>query len=148
MRKFIKLLQALLMSRLSSEFSKAMNLCEISTWYFSLTSLPSVHSTFIIHNPSHFLHLTLVTSSYEGASLYKLKRNTNQLSSQSPWRVEKISRPSYNPNIQSCVQKSPLLYPKVTYFNPDHILTPYFFKIHFNIILPYRPWPVSFRISG
>jgi hypothetical protein len=31
--------QALLMSKLSSKLSKAANLLEISTWYFSLTSV-------------------------------------------------------------------------------------------------------------
>jgi hypothetical protein len=33
--------QALLMSKLSSKISKAANLFEISTWYFSFTSMPS-----------------------------------------------------------------------------------------------------------
>jgi hypothetical protein len=35
------LYQALLMSKLSSELSKAADLFEISTWYFSLTSTSS-----------------------------------------------------------------------------------------------------------
>jgi hypothetical protein len=36
--------QALLMSKLSSKLSKAENLFEISTWYFSLTSMSSSFS--------------------------------------------------------------------------------------------------------
>jgi hypothetical protein len=41
------------------------------------------------------------------------------------------------------VRKSPSLIPVLIHMYPVHTLLPYFFEIHFNIILQTTPWPVK-----
>jgi len=45
----------------------------------------------------------------------------------------------WNLNVQYHVHKNPSLIPLLSHINPLHILTPYFSKIHFNIILSSMP---------
>jgi hypothetical protein len=64
--------QALLMSKLSSKLSKAANLFEISTWYFSLTSMSlnffrsnlSKSEFCLAHLLSEILSLNFATTRY------------------------------------------------------------------------------------
>jgi hypothetical protein len=52
-------------------------------------------------------------------------------------RVEN-STLSMEPEDQFCVHKNPILSPILSQLNPVHTLTPCFFNVHFNIILPSR----------
>jgi hypothetical protein len=62
-----------------------------------------------------------------------------------PWEAnshsasQEVSRFSRNPKVHYRVQKCLPLDPILGYLISVNILTPYFFKIHFNIILPSVP---------
>jgi hypothetical protein len=58
-----------------------------------------------------------------------------------PWQgnIQEALHVSWDPRVQQCVHKIMPLDSTLNQMNPVHILKPYFFKIHFSIILQSKP---------
>jgi hypothetical protein len=86
--------------------------------------------------------ILLCSHSKNSSMLYKFSRITNRMVQNRSWEAhshsasQEITCLKWKPGFHYCVQKSPLHIPILRQVNPVHIVTPYLFKINFNIILP------------